>query len=29
MERLAACRSAKERCAFVTAHAKEIAEAMR
>ncbi len=29
MERLAACRSAQERCAFVTAHAKEIAEAMR
>ena len=29
LEGLAACRSAKERCAFVMAHAKEIAEAMR
>ena len=27
MERLAACRSAQERCAFAVAHAKEIAEA--
>lgn len=27
MERLAACRSAEERCAFAVAHAKEIAEA--
>lgn len=26
MERLAACRSAEERCAFAVAHAKEIAE---
>ena len=29
MERLAACRSAEERCAFAVAHAKEIAEANR
>ena len=29
MERLAACRSARERCAFAQAHAREIAEANR
>lgn len=29
MEQLAACKSAEERCAFVMAHAKEIAEASK